>query len=123
MTTWLPDPGRADRWFGDAAAFARAFRQRFGFDADYHAASAAADVETYAVALARAGSLDPAVVRDAIAVVDFDSLYARIRYGDNGQIVLPQVVVQIQDGAVVPVYASDFLDKPIYPTPAWTARR
>ena len=36
-------------------------------------------------------------VRDAIAAVAFDSLYAHIKYGENGQIVLPQVVIQIQE--------------------------
>lgn len=123
MTTWLPNPKLTDQWFGNAAAFAKTFKDKFGFDADYHAASAAADVETYAVALAKAGSLDPAKVRDAIAAVDFDSLYAHIKYGDNGQIVLPQVVIQIQDGKVVPVYTSEFLDKPLYPTPDWNARK
>ena len=55
-------------------------------------------------AIEKAGSLDPKKVRDAIAAIDFDSLYARIRYGENGQIVLPQIVVQIQNGEVVPIY-------------------
>ena len=52
----------------------------------------------------------------------FDSLYAHIKYGDNGQIVLPQVVIQVQNGNVVPVYTTDFLNKPLYPTPAWGSR-
>ena len=123
MTTWLPEPQLTDQWFGDAAQFAKTFKDKFGIEADYHAASGAADVETYAVALAKAGSLDPAKVRDAIASVSFDSLYAHVKYGDNGQILLPQVVIQIQDGNVVPVYTSDFLTKPEYPTPAWSARK
>ena len=29
-------------------------------------------------------------------------------YGQNGQIVLPQIVVQIQDGEVVPIYTDQF---------------
>ncbi len=123
MTTWLPDEHLTDRWFGNAAEFAKTYNDKFGAEPDYHAASGAADVETYAVALEKAGSLDPAKVRDAIASVSFDSLYAHVKYGDNGQIVLPQIVIQIQDGAVVPVYTSDFLSKPKYPTPAWNDRK
>ena len=123
MTTWLPDEHLTDQWFGNAVEFAKAYKAKYGFDADYHAASAAADVETYAVALAKAGSLDPAKVRDAITSVNFQSLYARVKYGANGQIVLPQVVVQVQDGKVVPIYASDFLNKPAYPVPAWSSRK
>jgi branched-chain amino acid transport system substrate-binding protein len=123
MTTWLPEESLKDQWFGNAADFAKTYKDKFGYDPDYHAASAAADVETFAVALADAGSLEPAKARDAIAKVDFDSLYAHIKYGDNGQIVLPQVVIQVQDGNVVPVYATDFLAKPQYPTPAWNERK
>ncbi len=122
MTTWLPEASLTDPWFGNAADFAKTYKDKFGYDPDYHAASGAADVETYAVALAKAGSLDPAKARDAIASVDFDSLYAHIKYGDNGQIVLPQVVIQVQDGKVVPVYSTDFLNKPQYPTPEWSGR-
>ncbi len=123
MTTWLPDEHLTDKWFGNAAEFAKTYKDKFGADPDYHAASGAADVETYALAIEKAGSLDPAKVRDAIASISFDSLYAHVKYGANGQIVLPQIVIQIQDGNVVPVYTSDFLGKPMYPTPAWGSRK
>lgn len=123
MTTWLPEPQLTDPWFGSAADFAKLYKEKYGYEPDYHAASAVADVETFAVAIAKAGTLDPKPVRDAIAAVSFDSLYAHIKYGENGQIVLPQVVIQIQNGAVVPVYATDFLAKPDYPVPAWSMRK
>ena len=122
MTSWLPDASLKDRWFGDAAQFAAEYKAKFGYDPDYHAASGAADVETFVEAIEKAGTLDPAKVRDAIAGISFDSLYAKVKYGENGQIVLPQVVVQIQDGNMVPVYATDFMTKPMYPVPAWDKR-
>jgi branched-chain amino acid transport system substrate-binding protein len=122
MSSWLPDANLKDPWFGDAAAFAKLYKEKFGYDPDYHAASAVADVETFAVAIPAAGSLDPKKVRDAIAKVDFESLYAHVRYGANGQIVLPQIVIQIEDGAVVPIFTDKFLNKPKYPIPAWSAR-
>ena len=53
----------------------------------------------------------------------FDSLYAHIKYGENGQIVLPQIVIQIQEDKVVPIYTADFLNKPEYPVPAWGDRK
>jgi branched-chain amino acid transport system substrate-binding protein len=123
MTTWLPEASQKDDWFGDAAAFAEAYKAKYSYDPDYHAASAIADVETFAKAIEKAGSLEPAKVRDAIAGIEFDSIYAHIKYGGNGQIVLPQVVVQIQDGKLVPVYGTDFLNKPQYPVPAWGDRK
>ena len=53
----------------------------------------------------------------------FDSLYAHVEYGAKGQIVLPQIVIQIQNGQLVPVYTTEFQNKPEYPTPAWSDRK
>jgi len=122
MTSWLPDASLKDKWFGDASQFAAAYQKKFGYQPDYHAASGAADVETFVYAVEKAGSLDPKAVRDAISKSDFDSLYAHIKYGENGQIVLPQIVVQIQDGKLVPIFTDKMLNKPQYPIPAWDKR-
>jgi branched-chain amino acid transport system substrate-binding protein len=122
MTTWLPSAALKDKWFGDAAQFAKEYKAKYGYDPDYHAASGAADVETYVYAIEKAGSLDPKKVRAAIAASSFDSLYAHVKYAANGQINLPQIVVQIQNGALKPVYTTDFINQPQYPVPAWSKR-
>jgi branched-chain amino acid transport system substrate-binding protein len=122
MTPWLPEKELKDDWFGDAVQFDKEYQARFKYAPDYHAASAAADVETFAKAIAAAGTLDPKKVRDAIASVDFQSLYGHIKFQPNGQISLPQTVIQIQDGKVVPIFAEDFLAKPRYPIPPWSKR-
>lgn len=122
MTSWLPKPDLKDEWFGDAAAFAKTYKAKYGYDPDYHAASAVADVETFVKAIEKAGSLDRKAVRDAIAGISFDSLYAHIQYGEDGQIVLPQIVVQIQNGEVVPIYTNHFVNQPKFPVPHWSAR-
>jgi branched-chain amino acid transport system substrate-binding protein len=122
MSSWLPNANLKDDWFGDAAQFAALFKTTFGYEPDYHAASGVADVETFVKAIEAANSLDPKKVRDAIAAIDFQSLYARIRFGQSGQIDLPQIVVQIKGGEVVPIYTDRFIGKPGYPVPAWAAR-
>ena len=122
MTPWVASPVARDRWFGDGQQFAQLVQKRFGYEADYHVASAVADVETYAYALEAAGSLDREKVRDAIAKSDFESVYATVRYQANGQIDLPQIVIQVQDGKIVPIYTDHFLNKPRYPVPAWGKR-
>lgn len=122
MTSWLPSPALKDRWFGDAERFVADFEKAYGFEPDYHAASGAADVEIFAMAIEAADTLDPKAVREAIAKSDFDSLYGHIRFGENGQINLPQTVIQVQDGKIVPIYATDFINRPLYPTPPWTQR-
>ena len=122
MTPWLPEKNLKDEWFGDAEQFDKEYQARFKYAPDYHAASAAADVEAFAKAIAAAGALDPKKVRDELAKVDFESLYGRIKFQENGQISLPQTVIQIQDGKVVPIYSEDFLNKPKYPIPQWSKR-
>ena len=53
-----PPASRID-WFGDAAQFAKLYKEKYGYEPDYHAASAVADVETFVKAIEKAGSLDP----------------------------------------------------------------
>ena len=122
MTPWLPSGALKDDWFGDAKVFAKEYQDKFGYAPDYHAASAVADVEAFAKALEAAGSLEPSRLRDAIAKLDFHCLYGHVKFGPNGQISLPQTVIQIQDGQVVPIYGEDFLNRPRYPLPPWGKR-
>jgi branched-chain amino acid transport system substrate-binding protein len=123
MTPWLPSPQLKDPYFGDAEQFAAAYKAKFGYDPDYHAASAVADVEAFAQAIAAAGSLEPKKVRDALARLDFESLYGRISFGEKGQISMPETVIQIQNGNLVAVYGpKGFAGKPMYPMPPWNER-
>jgi branched-chain amino acid transport system substrate-binding protein len=123
MTSWLPSASLRDDYFSNAEIFARDYSKKFGYDPDYHAASAVADVEALVKAVEAAGTLDPKKVRDAIAQVDFESLYGRIQFNATGQINLPQTVVQVQDDQVVPIYGpKGFVTKPRYPMPSWDKR-
>jgi branched-chain amino acid transport system substrate-binding protein len=122
MTPWLPSERLKDRWFGDASRFAGDYEQRFGYPADYHAAAAVAAVETFAAAMEAAETTDHHLVRDAIAGLDFESVYGRIHFGESGQIVMPQTVIQIQDGKVVEIFTDKFVNQPLYPVPGWDKR-
>jgi len=123
MTSWLPSATQTDKYFGNAEKFAQDYKARFGYEPDYHAASAVADVETYVNAIEAAGSTDPQKVRDELTKVSFDSLYGPVKFDAKGQISLPQVVIQVQDGKVTPIYSGKgFMEKPRYPMPAWDKR-
>jgi branched-chain amino acid transport system substrate-binding protein len=122
MTPWVPTGALKDDWFGDDNAFNQAYIAKFGYEPDYHAASAVADVEVYAKAIAKAGSLNKEAVRAAIATSDFSSLYAHVKFAANGQIDVPQIVIQIQDGKVVPIFGEHPINKPRYPVPGWDKR-
>lgn len=123
MTSWVRSASHKDDYFGNAEQFAAEYQKRFGYEPDYHAASAVADVEAFVKAIEAANSLDPAKVRDAIARVDFDSLYGRVRFNAVGQINLPQTVVQVQKGKLVAIYGpKGMIEKPLYPMPEWGKR-
>lgn len=122
MTPWVPTGALKDDWFGDDKAFNDAYIAKFNYEPDYHAASAVADVEVYAKAIAKAGALDKDAVRTAIAASDFDSAYAHVKFAANGQIDVPQIAVQIQDDKVVPIYGDKMINKPRYPVPGWDKR-
>lgn len=123
MTAWLPSATLKDQWFGNAAEFARAWKARFGYEPDYHAASGVATVEALVNAIQAAGSTDPQKVRDALAKVSFDSLYGRVTFNDKGQISLPQIMVQIQNDKVIPIFGGkDFINKLQYPLEPWAER-
>ncbi|MDB5775016.1 MAG: receptor family ligand binding region family protein 18 [Herbaspirillum sp.] len=123
MTAWLPSADLKDRWFGDAQKFAAEYKAKFGYEPDYHAASGVADVEALVQAMEDAGSADPQKVRDALAKVKFDSLYGPIAFNPQGQIELPQLVIQIQGNDLVEIFgAKGFVKQPKYPMPAWNAR-
>jgi branched-chain amino acid transport system substrate-binding protein len=82
-----------------------------------------ADVEALVQAMEDAGSIEPQKVRDALAKVKFDSLYGPIAFAANGQINLPQVVIQVQGDSLAEIYgAKGFVKQPKYPMPAWNAR-
>jgi len=123
MTAWLPSKDLKDEYFVNAQQFADEYKKRFGYDPDYHAASGVADVEAFVKAIQAANSLDPQKVRNAIAKLDFNSLYGRIRFNASGQIELPQTMIQVQKGKLVPIYGpKGFIEKPVYPMPAWSKR-
>ena len=122
MTPWLPTERLKDRWFGDAIQFAAAYEAKYGYAPDYHAAAAVAAVQAFVEAMETADSFDPVDVRDAIANLDFESIYGRVHFGDNGQITMPQTVIQIQGDKVIEIFTDKFINQPLYPVPAWDKR-
>jgi branched-chain amino acid transport system substrate-binding protein len=124
ITPWLPDMDVGGEIFKSARDFSKQFKERFGYEADYHVASGAADVLVYKAAIEKAQSLEAKKVRDALAGVDVETLYGRVKFEPTGQIAMGQVLVQIQEGKVVPVYAfGKMLAKPAYPAPKWSTRK
>ena len=107
-----------DHWFGTAEEYAQRYEKTYGVAPPYQAAESSAAVLVYADALARAGSLDPKTVRDAIAATDMETFYGNIKFDETGKnIAKPMVLYQVQDGqyrVVAPVkWANAKLNYPL----------
>ena len=122
---WTPDVKYRGPLFGSAQDYTKLFRIRFGHVPDYHNAQSTAGGLTLQLAIEKAGSLDHEKVREALASLDVETFYGRIKFNAQGlNVYKPMVTVQIQHGQVVTVWPSEVSTaKAIYPTPVWTARQ
>ncbi|TVT59299.1 MAG: ABC transporter substrate-binding protein [Azoarcus sp. PHD] len=91
--------------FGSTKAFFDEYVERAEAEPDYVGASSAAALVALQMAIEKAGSIDKAKVRDALATLDIATFYGPIKFGSNGMNAgrdLP--VIQVQDGKVVLLY-------------------
>lgn len=85
-------------------------------------------VEVIADALERAGSSDPADVREAIAETSLETelfpFDGPIEFDETGQNVNAQpIVMQVQDGGVAQVFPEEFAqEEPVFPATPWNER-
>ncbi len=91
--------------FGTTEAFNAAWTAKYKAEPDYAEASAAAAGAILQLAVEAAGSIDPAKVRDALAAMDVETFYGKVKFGPTGQITsLEPPVFQIQGGKPVVVH-------------------
>ena len=72
--------------FGTTENFNTLWSAKYKDEADYAQASAAAAGAILQLAIEKAGTLDPAKVRDALAALDTETFFGRIKFGPTGQI-------------------------------------
>ena len=122
-----------DHWSRDLGAkvpvvaeIAKMYRERYGRDMDGTAARAFTAMMTLAEAINRAGSTEPAKIRDALASANIpaDKLimpWSGVRFDKNGQNTLTSAVfIQIQGGEPKMVWPADKATvKLVWPRPAW----
>lgn len=91
--------------FGTTENFNAAWEARYGGEADYAEASAAAAGAILQIAIEKAGTIEPSAVRDALAGLDVETFYGQVRFGETGQITsLEPPVFQIQNGRPTVVF-------------------
>ena len=91
--------------FGSTENFNKLWEAKYKDEPDYAQASAAAAGEILQVAVEAAGTIDPAKVRDALAAMNSETFYGRIKFGPTGQITsLDPPVFQLQGGKPVVIF-------------------
>ena len=91
--------------FGSTENFNKLWAAKYKDEPDYAQASAAAAGEILQLAIEAAGSIDPAKVREALAALNTETFYGRIKFGPTGQISsLDPPVFQLQGGKPVVIF-------------------
>ncbi|MSP87587.1 MAG: hypothetical protein EXQ92_02060 [Alphaproteobacteria bacterium] len=123
---WDDRAAYKDKFFGSAGQFAAYYRQHNTRPLAYHTAGGATCITLYVHAMEAAKSTKPDAVRDALAVLDVDTLYGRVKFtaqGDGDAILLGPAIGQVQKGQVELVFpASAKTAGLIYPSPKWTEK-
>jgi branched-chain amino acid transport system substrate-binding protein len=112
-----------DLKFPGVAALNAEHEQRFHRPADVIVGPAYACVQIVANAVSRAGRLDPAAIRDAMAATNMQTVVGPVRFRPDGTGIVTTVFVQWQHGRQELVWPKDLGGVPlIYPAPPWRAR-
>jgi branched-chain amino acid transport system substrate-binding protein len=119
-TQWTTEVKGKDKFFGTAKDYARDFKAKFNGTPEYHSAEAAGACLAMVLAIEKAGSTEPGKVRDAMAGLDEQTFFGRIKFDDTGKnVTKPMSVIQIQSGKNVTVWPADQAEGKVQ----WPARQ
>lgn len=91
--------------FGSTENYVKLFQAKYGALPDYVEASSSAAGAILQMAIEKAGSIDRAKVRDALAAIDATTFWGPVKFGATGQInSLEPPVFQIQNGKPVVIH-------------------
>lgn len=91
--------------FGTTEEFNALWASKYKGEADYSEASAAAVGVVLQLAIEQANSIEPKAVRDALAAMDVETFFGRIKFGPTGQVhSLEPPVFQIMGGKPIVIY-------------------
>lgn len=124
VTQWAPAARNPVSYFLDSFHYATAFASQFGHMPDEHAGAATAACLTLEVAIERAGSAEPAKVREALIATDLNTFFGPIKFDDRGaNAAKPVYVQQVQSGRAVLIWPPEVASaRPRYPDPGWAKR-
>lgn len=120
---WDPVMNFSDPFFGDTRKYLAYYQKTNQRPFTYHTVGASACVTTYVRAMQNARSINPKAVRDALAAIDYSSIYGRVKFspgGDADPVAMGPKVGQIQNKKTEVVYPNDIATGKLMPqSPAW----
>lgn len=127
ISTWSPEFKFKDPFFGTTEKFVEYYKANNTLPIIYHQGTAGACMTAYCWALQQAGKVDDGMaVRDALARIDIESLYGRIKFtpeGDGDPVLMGSAVTQVQGKDVKVIFPSNVKSaEPIWPVQPWSQR-
>jgi branched-chain amino acid transport system substrate-binding protein len=125
-TPWAAQAKYKADYGPSSAEYVAAYRQKYHAQSDpgFVTADATAAGLALELAIVHANSLSPVKVRDALAALDVNTFYGRLKFDAQGQNTFHNVlVVQVLNGQVEVVYPPELASATgKYPSPTWEAR-
>lgn len=122
MAWWTPEVKFKDPVWGSAEIFTQEFIKKFKYTPDYHCADGGIGGAFFQMAIEKAGSTDPTVIRETIAKMNIPStMTGPIKINEKGiNVDATMIVTQIQNGKSLAVWPKEIASaKIIYPKPPW----
>jgi branched-chain amino acid transport system substrate-binding protein len=123
---WTAEARYKASYYLTTPQYVAAYRKKFHTQQEpsFVVADATASGVALQAAMEHAGSLNPGKVRDALARLDINTFYGRIRFDPQGMnSYRSTLVVQVQNGQQMTVWPPELANAvPEYPTPTWVQR-
>jgi branched-chain amino acid transport system substrate-binding protein len=105
---WTPQTVGQDKYIGTAKQYEAMVTDKYQHAPDYHNAEATAACLAFVLAAEKAGSTDADKIRDAVAGLNEETFFGKVRFDATGQNVYkPMSVIQIQKGQAVDVWPKE----------------
>ena len=126
VSPWTAQAKYRASYYLNSAQYVAAYKRKFRTNLEPSFATADATAAGVALqsAIEHAQSLNAARVRNALASLDVETFFGRIRFDSKGEnSYRSTLVVQIQNGQRLTVWPPELATAmPAYPTPSWSAR-
>ena len=115
VAIWEPSLSYKGPVVADSATYTAGYRAMFNAEPNYLCAAGTVSGIVLQEAITKAGTIEPAKVRDAMSKLDFETFFGKVKFNERGvDIAASAVVAQVQGGRAIPVYPTEIQAAPIH---------